>query len=55
MDFLKRRSLWALFLVIGLVTAHGGHESVPEGETISQDPIVCRPLPYHGLRVGLLY
>ncbi|KAJ6010454.1 Protein YTP1 [Penicillium sp. IBT 35674x] len=39
MDFLKQRSLWALFLVIGLVTAHGGHENVPEGETISQDPI----------------
>ncbi|KAJ5645599.1 Protein YTP1 [Penicillium longicatenatum] len=39
MDLLKQRSLWALFLVIGLVTAHGGHENVPEGETVSQDPI----------------
>ncbi|KAJ5641514.1 Protein YTP1 [Penicillium lividum] len=39
MDFLKQRSLWALFLVIGLATAHGDHENVPEGETISEDPI----------------
>ncbi|KAJ6021580.1 Protein YTP1 [Penicillium herquei] len=39
MDLFKTRSLWALFLIIGLVTAHGGHENVPEGETISEDPI----------------
>ena len=47
MDFLKQRSLWALFLIIGLVSAHGGHENVPEGEAVSLDPIVCAPpLPY---------
>ncbi|KAJ5953479.1 Protein YTP1 [Penicillium verhagenii] len=39
MDFLKQRSIWALFLVLGLASAHGDHENVPAGETISQDPI----------------
>ncbi|KAJ5728065.1 Protein YTP1 [Penicillium malachiteum] len=39
MDIIKTRSLWALFLIIGLVTAHGDHENVPEGEAISEDPI----------------
>ncbi|KAJ5080958.1 hypothetical protein N7456_013668 [Penicillium angulare] len=39
MDFLKQRSLWALFLIFGLATAHGGHENVPEGESVSLDPI----------------
>ncbi|KAJ5722828.1 Protein YTP1 [Penicillium malachiteum] len=39
MDIVRTRSLWALFLIIGLVTAHGDHENVPEGEAISEDPI----------------
>ncbi|KAJ5584030.1 Protein YTP1 [Penicillium hispanicum] len=40
MDFRRLWSLGALFLLAGLAAAHGGHESVPEGETVSEDPIV---------------
>lgn len=37
---------WALPLALLLarqVSAHGGHEAVPEGEAISADPIVSLP------------
>lgn len=54
MEFSKQRSLWALFLIIGVATAHGGHENVPEGEAVSLDPIVCRSLPvYLAWAIGL--
>ncbi|KAJ5736531.1 Protein YTP1 [Penicillium malachiteum] len=39
MDIIKTRSLCALFIIIGLVIAHGDHGNVPEGEAISEDPI----------------
>lgn len=35
-----RQSLWTVFVLIAAALAHGGHEAVPEGESISQDPIV---------------
>lgn len=31
--------VWACLAATAL--AHGGHEAVPQGESISQDPIVC--------------
>lgn len=40
MDFSRNRSLWALFSLVGLAAAHGGHENVPEGEPISLEPLV---------------
>jgi hypothetical protein len=36
-----RQSLWTLSVLVASALAHGGHEAVPEGESISQDPIVC--------------
>jgi hypothetical protein len=33
--------IWACLFATAL--AHGGHEAVPEGESISQDPIVRYP------------
>lgn len=35
-----RQSLWTVFVLVAAALAHGGHEAVPEGESISQDPIV---------------
>jgi hypothetical protein len=35
------RSMWTLFLLFGAAVAHGGHEAVPQGESVSKDPIVC--------------
>lgn len=40
MSLLRQGSLWALFMLVGLATAHGGHENVPEGSAVSDDPIV---------------
>ena len=40
MDFRQYGPLVGIFLFTGLVTAHGGHESVPEGSAVSLDPIV---------------
>lgn len=39
-------SLWTVFLLIAPALAHGGHEAVPEGESISLDPIVCGTVPF---------
>ncbi|KAJ6013002.1 hypothetical protein N7499_012396 [Penicillium canescens] len=33
------RSMWTLFLLFGAAVAHGGHEAVPQGESVSKDPI----------------
>lgn len=33
-------SLWALFTLVAVAAAHGGHENVPEGSAVSEDPIV---------------
>ena len=40
MDICRYGSLGGLLFFTGLVAAHGGHESVPEGSTISLEPIV---------------
>jgi hypothetical protein len=36
----RSASLWAALLFVSVVSAHGGHEAVPEGSTTSEDPIV---------------
>jgi hypothetical protein len=41
-----RQSLWTVFGLVALAFAHGGHEAVPEGESISQDPIVRGTSPF---------
>lgn len=35
--------LAALFFLVPSILAHGGHEQVPEGSAVSEDPIVRRP------------
>lgn len=35
------QGLLAVLLLASPTLAHGGHESVPEGAAISEDPIVC--------------
>lgn len=38
----KRHLSWALgALLVSPALAHGGHEDVPEGAGVSDDPIVC--------------
>lgn len=41
-----RQSLWTVFVLVASALAHGGHEAVPEGESISKDPIVRGLLRY---------
>lgn len=40
MSLVRKGSLWTLFMLTGLAIAHGGHENVPEGSAVSDDPIV---------------
>jgi hypothetical protein len=40
-----RQSIWTLFVLAALALAHGGHDAVPEGESISKDPIVRGTTP----------
>lgn len=35
------QGLLAALLLASPALAHGGHESVPEGAAVSDDPIVC--------------
>ncbi|CAG7940419.1 unnamed protein product [Penicillium nalgiovense] len=49
-----RQSLWALSVLVASALAHGGHEAVPEGESISQDPIDST-LWTHMILMGLAF
>lgn len=40
MYFPLKGPVWALFMLVAVVAAHGGHENVPEGSAVSEDPIV---------------
>lgn len=37
---------WVWACLFAMALAHGGHEAVPEGESISKDPIVRDPPVY---------
>ncbi|KAJ6146530.1 hypothetical protein N7497_008512 [Penicillium chrysogenum] len=49
-----RQSLWTLSVLVASALAHGGHEAVPEGESISQDPIDST-LWTHMILMGLAF
>lgn len=41
---LDLRALLGALLLVSPALAHGGHENVPEGAAVSEDPIVCHAL-----------
>lgn len=40
MSLQLKGSLWTLCVLVAVAAAHGGHENVPEGSAVSEDPIV---------------